>query len=188
MNKKFSTKDLVLVAMMTAIVSVLSILQIPGPGGVPWTLQVFAVALSGYVLGWKLGTLSVVIYILLGTVGVPVFAGMTGGPGSFVSPSGGFIIGFIAIPLLGGLFVSKKFPNVIVKGIILAVFCILGDCVCEFLGAVTMHQYVEGMSFSAALKACFVGFFPIDCLKIILADVVAFPIRRGLEKANLFHY
>ena len=77
---KISTKTIVTVGMFTAVLSVLSILTIPMPTGVPVTLQTFAMALCGYVLGWKKGTSSTLIYILLGTVGVPVFAGMTGGP------------------------------------------------------------------------------------------------------------
>lgn len=76
---KISTKTIATVGMFTAVLSVLSILTIPMPTGVPVTLQTFAMALCGYVLGTKRGTASTVLYILLGTVGVPVFAGMTGG-------------------------------------------------------------------------------------------------------------
>ncbi len=94
--------------MFTAVLSVLSILTIPMPTGVPVTLQTFAMALCGYVLGWKKGTSSTLIYILLGTVGVPVFAGMTGGPSWLAGYSGGFIWGFIFLTMLCGVGMAQK--------------------------------------------------------------------------------
>ena len=78
---KLSVRTICMVAMFTAVISVLSIMQIPTPWGVPFTLQTFAMALCGYVLGWKYGTLSTILYILIGAIGVPVFAGMSAGVG-----------------------------------------------------------------------------------------------------------
>ncbi len=100
---KISTRTIVTVGMFTAVLSVLSILTIPMPTGVPVTLQTFAVALCGYVLGAKRGTASAALYLLIGTVGVPVFAGMTGGPSWLVSYSGGFLWGFLFLAALCGL-------------------------------------------------------------------------------------
>ena len=71
---KISTKTIVTVGMFTAVLAVLSILQIPMPTGVPITLQTFAMALCGYVLGWQSGVAATLLYIVLGTVGVPIFA------------------------------------------------------------------------------------------------------------------
>ena len=92
---KISTKTIVTVGMFTAVLAVLSILQIPMPTGVPITLQTFAMALCGYVLGWQLGISATLLYIVLGTVGVPIFAGMSAGPGVLFGYTGGFIFGFI---------------------------------------------------------------------------------------------
>ena len=78
-EKKMSVKTITTVGMFTAVVCILSVLQIPLPTGVPVVLQTFAVALTGYVLGEKKGTLAVLLYVLLGAVGLPVFAGMSGG-------------------------------------------------------------------------------------------------------------
>ena len=69
---KFNVRTICMIAMLTAVTSVLSIMQIPTPWGVPFTLQTAAVALSGYVLGEKYGTISTILYVLLGTIGVPV--------------------------------------------------------------------------------------------------------------------
>ena len=121
-------------------------IQIPGPTGVPFTLQVFAVGLCGYVLGWKLGALAVVIYVLLGTVGVPVFAGATAGPGVLVGVSGGFIFGFIVQAACCGLFVNRKVANKGLRILLLAVSGAAGAAICEILGAVTIHL-VGGMGY-----------------------------------------
>ena len=94
---KISTKTMVSVGMFAAVLGVLSVLTIPMPSGVPLTLQTFAMALCGYTLGAKRGTAAVALYLLLGAVGVPVFAGMTGGVSRFVGPTGGFLWGLSLI-------------------------------------------------------------------------------------------
>ena len=89
--------------MFAAITSILSIVTIPTPIGVPFTLQTFAMALCGLVLGKKYGTLSTVLYVLLGLVGVPVYAGMTAGPGVLFGVTGGYIFGFILMTFFCGV-------------------------------------------------------------------------------------
>ena len=81
-KSKLTTKQIVLTGMMTAVLAVLSIVTIPLPTGVPVTLQTFAMAFCGYVLGWKLGGASSALYLILGAIGVPVYAGMSGGFGA----------------------------------------------------------------------------------------------------------
>ena len=100
---KFNVRTICMIAMLTAVTSVLSIMQIPTPWGVPFTLQTAAVALSGYVLGEKYGTISTILYVLLGTIGVPVFAGMSAGPGVLFGATGGYIFGFIFMTFLCGV-------------------------------------------------------------------------------------
>ena len=91
---KLSTKDMALVAMFTSLTAIGAFISIP-LGPVPITLQSLFVILSGLILGPKLGALSQIVYILLGLVGAPIFAGFTGGPQSLMTPSFGFIIGFV---------------------------------------------------------------------------------------------
>lgn len=83
-KSKLTTKQIVLTGMMTAVLAVLSIVTIPLPTGVPVTLQTFAMAFCGYVLGWKLGGASSALYLILGAIGVPVYAGMSGGFGALL--------------------------------------------------------------------------------------------------------
>ena len=97
-----STKTMIITAMFAAVIAVLAQIAFPLPSGVPVTLQTFAVALTGVVLGAKLGTISTFIYILLGAVGVPVFSGFNGGLGAIVGKTGGFIWGFLFLAFFAG--------------------------------------------------------------------------------------
>ena len=109
MNKNISIRTICLVGMFAAITSVLSIITIPTPWGVPFTLQTFAIALSGYVLGKMYGTFATLIYIILGLIGVPVYAGMSAGAGVLAGPTGGYLWGFIIMTFFCGL--SADFGN-----------------------------------------------------------------------------
>ena len=98
MNSKFRVVDLTYMAVGAALIAVCSWISIPST--VPFTLQTFAVFCVLSLLGGKRGTVSIVIYILLGAVGMPVFAGFTGGIGILLGTTGGYIIGFILMGLL----------------------------------------------------------------------------------------
>lgn len=92
-----------MVGVFAAVLAVLSQISFPLPSGIPVTLQTFAVALCGYALGCKRGTLAVLVYIVLGAVGLPVFANFSGGFGSLVGLAGGYIYGFLPMAALCGL-------------------------------------------------------------------------------------
>lgn len=96
-------RDLCYSAVFAAVIAVMAQLSIPLPGGVPLTLQTLGIMLAGIVLGPRRGTLSVLIYILLGAIGLPVFAGFKGGLSSVIGPTGGFIISFWVVSLCAGL-------------------------------------------------------------------------------------
>ncbi len=106
-NGRTRLRNIVLAAMFAAVTAVLSQTAIPLPSGVPVTLQVFAVALCGFCLGSKWGTVSVAVYILLGTIGVPVFSGFKGGAAVLAGITGGYIWGFVLMVFLCGL--GKEF-------------------------------------------------------------------------------
>ena len=102
------TKDLTTIALMTAITAVMAQLAIPMPGGVPMTLQTLAVTLAGVILGQQRGTISMVVYLLIGAVGVPVFSSFTGGAGVLIGPTGGFLWSFPAMALIIGYGADKE--------------------------------------------------------------------------------
>ena len=96
-HSKNPIRRTVMTGVMAALLAVMSQISIPLPVGVPITLQTFAVALCGYLIGPALGTLAVVVYLALAAVGVPVLAGFSGGVGAFMGMTGGFLWGLSLI-------------------------------------------------------------------------------------------
>ena len=88
-----NTRDMVYIAMFAVLIAVCSWISVPAT--VPFTLQTFGVFVTVGVLGGKRGSLSVLVYLLLGMIGVPVFAGFSGGIGCLLGNTGGYIIGFL---------------------------------------------------------------------------------------------
>lgn len=90
-ESRFTTKEMVLVGMFAAVLAVISQISLPMPTGVPITIQVFGVALVGASLGSRLGTTATLVYVLLGAIGLPIFANFSGGVSSIVGVTGGYI-------------------------------------------------------------------------------------------------
>lgn len=174
-NKKTAVKDMVFVAMFAALISVCSIISIP-IGQVPVTLQTFAVCLSAALLGWKRGTLSVLIYILLGAVGVPVFAGMKGGVGVLAGPTGGYIVGFLLTSLIIG-FAAERWER---KALPLSAAMILGVLLCYAVGTVWFMLTAE-TRLGESLLLCVVPFLLPDAVKIAAAVLVADKLMKAVR-------
>lgn len=178
------TKSLVTTGMFTAIVAVLSILEFPSPTGVPFTLQTFAIALCGFVLGWKQGTLCVFLYVLLGAIGVPIYAGMTGGLGKLFGVTGGFLFGFIPMAALCGL--KKDTSNkvfAILSGLI-------GLGICHIFGALQFSFIMTAknnteISFISAMLAVSIPYLIKDILSVAGAYFVSLALKHRLKLANL---
>lgn len=176
-NQRDSTKMLVLSGMFAAVLGVLSQLQIPMPSGVPVTLQTFAVALAGYVLGWKFGLVSTAAWILLGAVGVPVFSQFSGGVGVLAGATGGFIWGFPAMAALCGYGYAKK--PVIFAGTSLA-----GLAVCHLAG-VLQFSIVMDMGSAQSFMLVSFPYLVKDVLSLVGAYAVARAVRTGLHAAGV---
>lgn len=179
-NKKtFSTKDLIFVALMAALICVLAPMSIPGSSvsGVPITLGTFALYLTAAVLGHKKGTLCVVIYLLLGAVGVPVFAGWTAGFQKFASASGGYLVGYLPLVFVAGLLIESR-PN---NTYIYFIGMIAGTALCYLLGTLWM-AFLLKMNLQAAFMAGVVPYIAGDCVKIFAAAMLGYPLRRGVKK------
>ena len=175
---KITTRQLVITSMFTAVTIVLSQLSLPLPSGVPITLQTFAIALCGYVLGWQLGLLSILAYILLGTAGVPVFANFKGGIGVVVGMTGGFIWGFLFMVFLIGLY--TKFKSKII-GIGLG---IIGLLLCHLFGVI-QFAFVTSTSFVHSFLLVSAPYLIKDIISIIVAYFAAIAIRKSLRSAHL---
>lgn len=183
---KLSTKEMTLVAMFTGLTSVGAFISIP-LGDVPITLQTLFVILSGLILGPKLGALSQIVYIVLGIVGVPIFAGFSGGLQTVMKPSFGFIIGFIFAAYIIGKIVHSGSEGT-TKNIWIASF--VGTVVIYLFGLPYMYYIlnivmVKGLSFTQIMNIGCILFLPGDFLKLIVASLVAIKTLPILNKAGL---
>lgn len=176
-SKGFSTQKIVLTGMLAAVMAVMSQIQFPLPSGVPVTMQTFAMALAGYVLGWRYGLASTAVYILLGAVGVPVFAGFAGGLGFTTSPAGGYIWGFLPMVALCGLGYEKR------KYVYLVVLSLLGLASCHLLGVI-QFSIVTGMGAREAFVLASLPYLVKDVVSLVGAYIVAKAIRAGMRSAG----
>jgi biotin transport system substrate-specific component len=175
----FKIKDMVLIAVMTAVICVLGPLSLP-IGPVPISLTNFAVLLTIYVLGMKRGTISLLLYILLGLVGLPVFSGFTGGPAKLFGPTGGYIIGFIPMALIAGAVIERNRKSY-VRNVIAMV---LATLVLYALGTAYL-AYSAHMTFGAALAAGVIPFALLDFVKIVICVLVGPILFGALQRAGL---
>lgn len=180
MSKTFSVQKMAIIALMTAVLCILAPISIPvfiSP--VPISLGVLAVYLTAYVLSPLDATISVIIFILLGTFGLPVFSGYSGGLSKLVGPTGGYIIGFLFTVYISSLFIHMK------KGIIFDVIgMITGLALCYILGTI-WFSYQQGKGFIASLLLCVVPFLIGDAVKIIVAVILGTQLNKRLAHLDL---
>src|SRR5690625_2497146 len=105
-DSSLKLRMMIVTALFAAITSILAQVSIPMPLGVPITGQTLAIGLAATILGSRFGTLSVLLYLIIGGIGVPVFAQLSGGLGVIVGPTGGFLVGFIAATFIVGYYLE----------------------------------------------------------------------------------
>ncbi len=177
-NQKIRTKQMVLIALMTAVTCVLGPLSIPLPfSPVPISLTNFAIFLAIFVLGMKNGTISFIIYLLLGAVGVPVFSSFRGGLQVLAGPTGGYLIGFIFLALIMG-FALDHFDRKLVPTII---GMIIGMAVCYAFGTVWLAKLLS-LSFKEGLMMGVIPYLAGDVAKIIIAAIVGPKLYGATQK------
>lgn len=167
MKKNFRTIDLVYIALGTVLISICSWISIPTT--VPFTMQTFAVFFVLSALGGKRGTVAIGIYVLLGAVGVPVFAHFTSGIGILLGNTGGYIVGFVFMGLSYWLiihFLGKKLWAEILA-------MVIGLAVCYAFGTawfMTVYaQTNEAVGLAMVLTWCVIPFIIPDLIKLGLA-------------------
>lgn len=176
-----NTKTMVLIALMAAVTCILGPLSITIPiSPVPISLTNLAVYFTVYVLGMKRGTISYLVYLLIGLVGLPVFSSFSGGAGKLFGPTGGYLIGFIFMALICGFFI-EKWPS---KLYLHFAGMVLGTAVCYLFGTIWL-AFQGNMDFYAALAAGVLPFIPGDLVKIIIALLAGPVIRKQLKRAGL---
>ena len=177
--KSIPTKTLALIPLMTALLAVFAWISVPYV--VPFTLQTMAVFLAAGLLGWKGGTLAVALYLLLGAVGLPVFAGFKGGAAALLGPTGGYLIGFLATAVLVGA-LGQRFTRWWQSALAMAA----GLLACYALGTawfVAVYTQTKGpVGVGAALMWCVVPYLLPDAVKIALSVVLVQKLRPVLSR------
>ena len=174
---KIKTFDLVLIALFAAIIAVLSQISIPTPFGVPISLQTFGVALCGYFLGAKKGIGALLVWIVIGAVGAPVFSGFRGGFGVLFGVTGGFIYGFIPLVLLCGIELKRKPLRIALGG--------LGIIACHLCGA-AQYALLMGIDFLQSVLTVSAPFLIKDIVSIVLAYFGAAAIKSATKRFSAY--
>ena len=183
MNQKISTIDLIYIAFGAALITVCSWISIPTV--VPFTLQTFAVFAVLSILGGKRGTLSVLVYILLGAVGLPVFSGFKSGAAVLLGTTGGYIIGFL---LTGLIYIAmekisgRKQPFEVIS-------LLLGLIACYTFGTIWfMNVYAAKtgpIGIGAALSWCVIPFIIPDIIKLVIALLISNRVRNTVPMLSV---
>ena len=181
---KNKTLDMVYIAMFAVLITICAWISLPAtPFTVPVTLQTFGIFVAVGVLGGKRGSLSVLIYLLLGAVGLPVFAGFTGGLGIILGNTGGYIIGF----LLSALFMWGMEKVIGRKTWALAISMVLGLLICYAFGTawfmIVYAKNVGSIGLMTALGLCVFPFVIPDLVKIALALLICKRLAKVIKIA-----
>ena len=178
-RKTWRTVDLAYMALFAVLMAVCAWITLPLP--VPFTLQTFAVCAAMGILGGRRSTWAVAVYLLLGAVGLPVFSGFKGGLGALLGTTGGYILGFLAMPLVYWLvtaLLGERLP-------VMAAAMVLGLAVCYAFGTiwfVALYTRTSGpITVGAALGMCVIPFVIPDLVKMGLALALSRRLRDRLK-------
>ncbi len=177
------TRDLIICAVFAAILCVFSVMTIP-IGVIPISMGVFGVILTSCILGWKKGTISVIVYILIGVIGLPIFSGFKGGIAVLAGPTGGYIWSYILMALFIGFFTAKLPQNKPLAVAKLSVISFIGVVICYLFGTM-QFMLVAHKTFMQAVTVCVYPFIPFDIIKSVAGGVIAYGVRYALVKTKL---
>jgi biotin transport system substrate-specific component len=174
-----STTDAAMIAICAAFMAVCSWISIPA--AVPFTMQTFGVFLAVGLLGGRNGTLAVVIYLLLGAVGLPVFSGFAGGIGHLFGATGGYIIGFVFSALFMWLMESLfgKSMKVLVLSMVVGLLICYAFGTAWFIIVYTKNTGPIGVL--SALSMCVIPYIIPDAAKIMLATLLTMRLRKVIQ-------
>lgn len=178
-SSRSKVRDMTYISLLAILIGVCSWITVPAP--VPFTMQTFGVFMAVGLLGGKRGTVSVLLYLLLGLIGIPVFAGFTSGIGRLAGPTGGYIVGFLfsALVMWGMEAVLGR------KTWILAISMVVGLLVCYLFGTVWFVRGYTGsngpVGMWTAMSMCVFPYVIPDLLKLALALFVQSRLRKALK-------
>jgi len=167
--------------LFAALIAVSGIISIPLPiSPVPITGQSLAIMLAGSILTVRQAGFSVLTFLLLGAVGVPVFAGLSGGIGIIVGPRGGYLIGYLVGAIVIALLKGEK--NNLWR---LALANSIGGIIVVYLFGVLWLSFVTGMGLEKAILVGALPYIPGDLFKLFLATVIGVAVNKRLPKMNI---
>jgi biotin transport system substrate-specific component len=170
---------MILIALFAAITAICAQITIP-IGPVPFTLQTLAIALTAVILG-RYGGFAILLYLIIGAIGVPVFSGFKAGFPVLIGPTGGFLIGFTLAAFIMGFIIDRMNPSFI-KALIIN---ILGLAFVYVIG-VTQLKFLMDLTWAKAMSLGIIPFILPDLLKIGIACYLGVLIRRRLHVAGLY--
>ena len=172
-KQTFNIQHLCLISLFSALIVIMAQISIPMPIGVPITMQTFAVTIAGIILGSKKGFTATLIYILLGAIGLPVYANFTGGWQSITGPTSGFILSFPLMAYIIGLGTEhrSKFRFCFSLGVALGT---LLNMVCGVL----MYCLITQSPLSVGIATCALPFVPVTAIKAVIAAISGINIRK----------
>ena len=170
-----AVRDMTITAIFAAFMCVTAPWTIP-VGVVPITLATFSVYFASAALGWKRGSIAVAIYLMLGFVGLPVFSGFSGGIQKLVGATGGYLVAYIPMAVVIGLF-ADKFK----KAWAYVVGMVAGTVVLYTFGT-AWYCIMSGSEIIPAIMACVVPFLAGDAVKIVCTTVLAAKLRPIAER------
>lgn len=178
---KIQTKDIAYIGLFTALLAICSWISFPLPSRISVTLQTFGLFSAMGVLGGRRGTLAVTAYLLLGLAGAPVFAGFSGGIGAYLTPSGGYLVGFLFTALLmwgmERLLGQKKW--VLLLSMVLGMIVYYAFGTAWFMVAYARSEGVVGLL--TVLVWCVFPYLVPDCVKLALAWLLSDQLRHHVK-------
>ena len=178
-KKTITTYNMVLIAVSAALITICSWITIP-IGPVPFTLQTLGILAVLMTIGGKRGTIAILVYLLLGLVGVPVFAGFKGGAASLLGPTGGFLVGFIlsgALYFILEKFVFKRLMTTMPRRMLFGIVnSLIFEVVLYTVGVIwfmTVYAAKTGpIGLRAVMEMCVIPFIIPDIVKLIVAVLI----------------
>jgi len=182
---KLSIRDSCFIGVFTAFIAASAQLSIPAPTGV-FTLQTFVIALAGIILGAKKGALSALVYVMVGAIGLPVFAGFKGGFGVVFGATGGYILSFPLLALCAGIGSDlydkyDKYKNMRVRNILPASGLFIGAAI-NYICGMLMGKFIISCGWREAVAVFVLPYIFIDAVKMAMAWIVGLGVKKVLSK------
>jgi len=177
-SKRLSIREICYIGMFVAIIAVCAQIIVPQPGGVPFTLQAWAVSLAGLILGPKNGAIAAVIYVLLGAIGAPVFAGFSGGFGVIMRPTGGFILTFPVVALLAGIGERKG-------GLVWVVLGLAAGSLFNWGIGLLWFNWITALGLAVSFGYAVAPFIIVGIVRTAVLPIVSKSIKAAIKKARV---